>query len=110
MSLDLWLEIDTGGPCPAIVGDDNLNYTHNVNPMWRELFGVSLGSFVADMVAAVVQTELMVCYDMMCNQPERFEPLNPKNGWGDYDSAREFLWRVIQNGKHHPKATWRVSQ
>jgi hypothetical protein len=109
MSLDLWLEMDTGGPCPAVVGDNNLNYTHNVNPMWRELFGMSLGKYVENMQAQLVEEELKHAWVVMANDPGRFAPLNPPNGWGDYDSALRFLGRVIENGRLHPLATWRAS-
>lgn len=110
MSLDLWLEIDTGGPEPAVVGDDNLNYTHNVNPMWRELFGQSLGDFLDNRQAIVAQSELLAAYHTMEDNPGRFIPLNPPNGWGDYDSAMNFLQRVIDNGADHPLAVWRASR
>jgi hypothetical protein len=111
MSLDLWLTIDAGGDEPAEVGDLNWNYTHNVNPMWRLLFGgQSLGQYLEGKTCAETKDCLALAVRTMRAFPEVFKPLNPENGWGDYDGALVALERVAEAAAKYPKASWMVSR
>jgi hypothetical protein len=108
MSLWLSLEIDTGGPEPVELW--SMNMTHNVNPMWRRLFGVSIGTFLDGSVATTYLYGLRCALDYMeANMPE-FEALNPPNGWGSAAGTLDFLRGVYLAAQNHPKATWRASQ
>lgn len=40
--------------------------------------------------------------------PERFEAMNPKNGWGDYDGLVRFVADYLEACKAYPDATVRV--
>lgn len=86
------------------------NVTHNVSAMWRE----------AGCYDALYNSDGLRARDLlpflrrgmvaMGNDPAKFEKLNPTNGWGCYQSAREFLLEVIKRCEEHPDATVRISK
>lgn len=47
---------------------------------------------------------------MLQSEPERFENLNPENGWGDYRGLCEFVAGYLAACTAHPEATVRVSR
>lgn len=104
MSLDLYLEEmgwhDVWGA----------NITHNVSPMWREA-GVydalynSEGKACGDVLPI-----LLAGHEKMCSDREKYEALNPSNGWGSYEAAIEFLRKTIDACCQHPSARFRVSK
>jgi hypothetical protein len=108
MSYDLWLTIDTGGPTPVQVGTDHLNMTSNVAPMWR-LAGADLAEF-HDCPAGDALPLLDKAIEDMATSPDKYTPLNPPNGWGDYETCLEFLHRVRREFANHPLATVKVSR
>lgn len=107
MSYDIWMEMDTGGEEPAQV-DEVGNYTCNCSPMFRKaLGGISLseldgraGGEVAEQVSTGVKA--------MIDDPATYEAMNPTNGWGDYESALDYLKRLALACRRHPKARIRV--
>lgn len=108
MSYDVWLEINTGGPSPALITGTDRNYTCNIQPM-LQLAGVDLPSLdgrPASDVAPIIRAALAE----MCNNPEPYVTLNPSNGWGSSDGCVEFLAHIAASAELHPKATMRVSQ
>ena len=112
MSLDLYLyvDVDTGGPEPFQVNLFDRNITHNVTPMWHKA-GVydalynSEGRLAGELVP-VLESGLA---DMAVNYLE-YRKLNPPNGWGDYDSAYDFLLKFMQACRKHPKSKVHVSK
>jgi hypothetical protein len=112
MSYNIWLEIDTGGPEPAMIGPD-INYTSNVSPMWRKALAGTGFDSLADMdgrTAAYCEPALRTAADAMAADPEAYAAMNPPNGWGSADGAREVLTRLAQACADHPKATVRISR
>lgn len=113
MSYDVHLEIDTGNGHKAEVGPDCLNYTSNVSPMWRkaltgtdfEFLGAIDGKRAGDCVISLRQA-----IANMKAFPEAYEAMNPPNGWGDADGAREFLERIADLCEMHPNCEVRVSR
>lgn len=112
MSYDIWLEIDTGGEERARVAN-SINYTSNVRPMWDlALKGLPI-EHVADMherLAGDCVGPLRAAVETMKLDFEQFEALNPPNGWGNANGAREFLAELADMCAAHPKATvviWR---
>lgn len=117
MSLDVRLQfdIDTGGPeSPETITVYEANYTHNCNAM----------AMAAGIYAYVWRPE--ECPDVKCandlieplrrgiqemeNDPEKFIALNPKNGWGSYDTFLPWLREYLQACIRYPKAkvaAWR---
>lgn len=112
MSRDGYLEVDTGGQYPAMVAEIG-NYTHNCGRMWHT--AVAAVSDLPDldatggMTGAEVAPILARAATYMALHPAEFEPMNPANGWGDYDSATDYLWRAARRCAEHPKARLRWS-
>jgi hypothetical protein len=70
--------------------DYSVNYTHNVIDMW-----VKAGCYDAlyksqGFAAANIIPFLVKARDNMEAKPEEYKAMNPKNGWGDYDTALSF--------------------
>jgi hypothetical protein len=112
MSYDIYLEIDTGNGHKAEVGGD-LNYTSNVSPMWRKAFTGTDFSFLGDIDgrrAGDCVTALRHAVAAMGGDPAAYEAMNPPNGWGDADGAREFLRKIADLCEQHPNCEVRVSR
>lgn len=104
MSYDVWLEIDTGGPEPATVG----NYTSNVAPMWAGALGHSLRD-LHHQECSVALDRLRAAVRVMEAEPDRFRAMNPANGWGDYEGALGYLRDLAAACAAHPKARIAIS-
>lgn len=112
MSLDisLFILVDTGGKEPNHLTLASSNMTHNVSTMWR-LVGVydalyeSHGKLAGDYVDA-----LNAGIDSMKEKIDECRVLNPSNGWGDADSALDWLIAWRDECDMHPKATIDVSR
>lgn len=107
MSYDIGLTIDKGGPEPATVSGGR-NMTSNVAPMWR-LAGADLAEFHGKTAGDCLPVLRAAIADMEDN-PGKYEPLNPDNGWGSYETCLGFLRELAGDFAAHPKATvavWR---
>lgn len=110
MSYWVSLHIDTGNPNGSIEVVEIGNYTSNVSPMWalalgeslKELDGRSAGESVSQLEAAVAHMEHP-------NHRETYESMNPKNGWGNHQSATQYLAELRDACKLHPKCIIHVS-
>jgi hypothetical protein len=109
MSYDVWLEIDTGGPEPArILGADFWNYTSNCAPMWRAA-GANLAEFHGKPAGECSPLLKQAVVDME-QSPEKYEAMNPENGWGSYKTLLPALRELLSMFEAHPRATvgvWR---
>lgn len=106
----------TGGRTAVLGRNRSLtfaNYTSNVSPMWslaiartwpdgpddapplRDLHGLR-GGEVYEIVHAAMQD--------MLDHPEVYEPLNPANGWGDYEGATAYLGSIAAMCQAYPDA------
>ena len=111
MSYDIWLEIDTGAGTMAEVAEVG-NMTSNVAPMWRKampdeydgLAGLD-GLRCSDVIDA-----LRGAVDRMKAEPDAYRTMNPPNGWGDYESALEYLTNLCGLAMAHPACFIRVSR
>jgi hypothetical protein len=111
LSLDIYLmaEVDTGGAEPHHALLYWANITHNVASMWQragcfEVLYKSAGKAAADILPALERAE-----GEMRREPGAYRALDPSNGWGSYDSALEWLGKLIAACHRHPKAVVRVS-
>lgn len=106
MSLDVYLKY----------GEDEVfsfNITHNVNviameagcymPLWRP---EEIGIIKAKDLIEPLQSGL----DILISDPEKYEQLNPKNGWGSYGSLLVFMAHYLQACKRFPEADVFVSR
>jgi hypothetical protein len=111
MSLDVYLqfEVDTGGPELRTFTVFEANYTHNCNTMASE---AGIYEYVwrpeecQDVKTAKDLIEpLRRGIKLMEDDPKRFIALNPKNGWGSYDTFLPWLRNYLQACIENPKAT-----
>jgi hypothetical protein len=107
MGYDIYLRIDTGGETPAVVHEVG-NYTYNVSEMFHKALGFELmdlggkicGECLPDLERATLH---------MSENPTEYIPLNPENGWGDYNGALGYLIALKHGCKKHPKAIISIS-
>jgi hypothetical protein len=87
----------------------NTNYTSNMWPMlhearfdWDPLEGKT---------AEEIEPEIERLIGLMTKDPAAYRALNPKNGWGNYDSfLREVLRPLLEACKENPKAIFHISR
>ena len=92
MSLDLYLSCDHCGDVR------NFNITHNLTPMAREcgVYGFLWKAPETGVkIAADLIGPLTLGLKRLRSEPERFQSLNPPNGWGDYDGFVESLESLL---------------
>lgn len=104
MSYDIWLEIDTGSGEPVTAVEIG-NYTSNVFPMWVDaLNGTSLREY-RGAPCSEAAGPLADGVKRMEADPDHYRAMNPKNGWGDYQGALDYLRRLAEACAQHPKCT-----
>jgi hypothetical protein len=111
MSLDLWLESVPCKECNNMVRLDSHNYTYNVAEMWYQIFPESR-SFVD--IDCLTGKESLIRLEQarikLQLYPEDFKKVNPKNGWGSYESFLEFINNLIDDALEHPNYIWKASR
>lgn len=137
MSYDVSFEIDTGGGEPVDVAWRN--YTSNVSGMWTKALALPEKPWTRDgeqvigsrpdghggytkvpmfnhgvrlldgAPASEVAGILASAVERMAGNPGDYLPMNPPNGWGDYDGALDFLRWMAETAATHPKTRIRVS-
>lgn len=108
MSYDIDLMIDTGtGELHTIC--DVGNYTSNVSAMWCKALGGFTLSSLNGRIAGECVAMLETAVEHMRNNPDDYTPMNPRNGWGNYDGATDYLCMLLNACKKHPKTTIIVS-
>lgn len=108
MSYDGWLVIDTGGPEMAEVVELG-NYTSNVAPMWRKALSAAGEdirlSDTGGRISAEVLPLLQSAVAHMREHPDEYRPLDPENGWGDYEGALTYLAKVADECERNPRTS-----
>ena len=92
------------------------NYTHNCNPMANDALraagieptGGTWWWHIDDMTGPDGAAVLSAILDQFAADPERYRAMNPKNGWGDYDSFAEVLREMCAGLPEWP-TRWTVS-
>lgn len=109
MSLDFCI-IDEGKASGIKIELFSKNSTHDVAPMWKkaEIFDELYESNGKQPKEIVEQLEQGLF--MMQIHSDKYKPLNPKNGWGNYESAIKFLLEVIEACKLYPEAIIKISR
>lgn len=107
MSYDISLTINTGIK-DAVVADAG-NYTWNVAPMlydtndgWERITKNNVSSKTASEILEKILVRLV-------ENPGKYRAMNPKNGWGDYDSMLAWLQNLKEICDENPLCTVRVS-
>lgn len=76
------------------------NYTSNVSQMWATALGCSL-SELHGMPASECIPSLETAVADMEAFPHKYLPMNPDNGWGNYQGALEYLQTLLIACKKH---------
>ena len=102
MSYDIFLTTPKNRDEDSEVG----NMTSNIRPMYDKAFGVNDWKDVVDgrRAGSVVQ-EIFLAYDEMKSNPKEYKKLNPENGWGDYEGALEYLYKLLRESCQWPECT-----
>ncbi len=91
----------------AYVGEDWINFTCNTADMIKEVCGSYPsqwdGKRCADMYPVLMQGA-----SLLTNDPEKYRPMQARNGWGTVEQTRDFLRRVAENCKSFPTAVLEV--
>lgn len=89
------------------------NITHNLNHMADEAMLYNClwrpdehGITHAEQLIPLLETGLA----LLQSDPERFEALNPSNGWGSYHGLRQFVADYLVACKEYPSAEVSVSR
>lgn len=108
MSYDVYLVADLGGP--EKVGLDLLsaNMTWNLRPMFADVNNGDGpqewdGKRAGDV--AEILTRTLTAFDA---DPDRFRAMNPANGWGSFEGAKEFAQEVLSACLMAPNAIVKV--
>lgn len=89
----------------------DFNYTTNCKPMWMLADPHTQGlNRLHGHSAAWAANVLDAFIDKMEKFPEAFRALNPKSGWGDFDSQLVFLKGLRDACREHPLCTLKVSE
>jgi hypothetical protein len=105
MSWNLYLEKPKCPNCGHNGTIYSSDYTSNMRPMlnfagfdWEQLDDL-------DMVRGLKYLNSFI--DKLENYPEVYKPLNPSNGWGDYDSFLVMLKELRQAWVQNPTSIFR---
>ena len=106
MSLDfeLTIEADVGNKDPYVAEIFSSIYINSVIPMWKKAGVYDCLYKSSGKQAKSIVGKLELGIQEMINYKEDYIKLNPKNGWGEYYSALEFLKEVCENCKKYPKS------
>lgn len=89
--------------------DASWNYTHNCNPMMREAGYDWIYHLHGELVADTLPKFQAMVENLEAN-PEKYRAMNPKNGWGNYDSLVSLWHRILPRAQEIaeavPNATW----
>lgn len=114
MSYDVDLIMQTGPETWATAAECG-NMTLNVGVMYRLVIPAADEDGPAglrrlhDLRAEVAAPLLRAAVEAMEADPERFEALNPANGWGSYEGAMRYLRTILKACETHPWAMVQVS-
>jgi len=103
MGLDIWQIC----PCCKESHDDGRNYTYNVSKMWYEAMPgskqfVDIDGMTGDDSIPVLQTAIT----RLKADPDKYQAMNPENGYGTYTGFVEFLEELKKMAVENPNRIW----
>ena len=104
MSWDLYLRCDHCG-----MKRDLGNYTHNTNAMIRAASGGKCwGDYDGQPASKVADFALKVANELVANY-EKFDAMNPENGWGSRENCVRFIREVGDACRENSKLIFEAS-
>lgn len=108
MSLYLWMQSEPCNKCGHSTASQSYNYTYNVSSMWQEIYPDDKQMVDIDnMKGHEVAKKLFKAIDEMKRKKKFMLTLNPKNGWGSYESFVDFLVELQLESEDSPDKIWR---
>lgn len=106
MGLDIWLEKKCP-TCKHVDQSETFHCTYNLAPMWYAMFPNDKEMVPIDgMTGAESLFTLRLALQKLRDYPEMFIPLNPGNGWGNYEYFMGFISNLIMRAEHNPELVW----
>lgn len=107
VAISLYIEVDTGGPEKKQIELYETGMTYNLSQMLAEA-NIKQLLWYPDEIGIEYAGEMIKFLekgiDLLKSDPERFEKLNPKNGWGSYKNILNVLEEYLVACRKHPKA------
>lgn len=85
------------------------NYTYNCGSMFREASGGKGLSDLNGMNCKQAGYIVDFVLDNFAKDPEKYRAMNPENGWGNFDSFREYIQKLGDACKKYPHSRVVVS-
>lgn len=106
MGLDIWMACDKCGNR----AESTFGFTYNVSPMWHAAVPHTEGGMVDidGMTGKESIPRLELALTELKKDPEKFEKMNPPNGWGSYAGFVDFLEKLLACAKEHPNKKWQA--
>ena len=79
------------------------NYTFNVFKMLSKAFGCDDWKYIDGMKARIALKHIHNAIESMAYYPEMYEAMNPKNGWGSYSGALNWLTKIYSKCTKYPE-------
>jgi hypothetical protein len=109
LSYDISLEADLGGPEPVELAVlPHLNYTSNCSHMWTQA-GAPLAEFDGRTARSCLPM-LSVAIFELTSYPEKYDEMNPSNGWGSRETLVPKLQELHAAFRAAPDAIVRVGR
>lgn len=89
------------------VGDEWINHTSNTAAMIKEVCG-SYPSEWSGLICADMYPVLVHGIELLTEHPQRYKQFEPRNGWGNIETTKEFLQKIADNCREYPTATIEV--
>lgn len=99
--------------CGTVIAE--FNHTYNTTPIVRkaaQVIGVEFIGFqrtLNGMTGADGRDLLRLLADQIHDHPERYEPMNPSNGWGSTTSISKVMREMADAVPGHTATRWRVT-
>jgi len=84
------------------------NYTHNCNGMLRTAGFEEWPYDVKSMRGTTFAEKLSKTVEQMEKEPGEYRKMDPKNGWGSYDTLLPILKDMLEVARQYPSAFWEV--
>ena len=94
--------------CGRVDELDSRNMTSNVSSMWTKALGIPLIGLHNKKASEYIEL-LEDAVEDMYNNYEEYLPLNPKNGWGSVESARDYLEWMLAMARDYPDSMIEIS-
>lgn len=106
MSYDVRLQVPTGNG--EFLSTECLNYTWNCAPMFCDVLKGGING-LHNLTGKKAGEALHMAIDLMRADPARYKAMDPKNSWGDYTSALQWLEDILSECKKHPEGIVNVT-